>query len=115
MNVVYTYKDGTEPIYIEKSEGTQRVLIVFKDDDRTFVYYCDDYTRQVFLNEIISTSMLGFTIENFKRIDNDEQFDRYLKFIDDNYNYSGKHIGERIDGHSQGGAVVDTRGHNGKV
>lgn len=110
MKVIYTYKEKTEPIYIEGSNGVQRVLIVFKDDGRTFVYYCDDYIRQTFLNEIISTSLLGFTINNFKRIESDEQFNRYIQYISDNYNYSGEHIEEKIDGHDQGGAVVDTRG-----
>ena len=99
MKILYTYKEGTEPIYVNGSNGVQRVLIVFKDDNRTYVYYCDDYLRQMFLNEIISTSLMGFDLANFRRIDNDEQFNRYLQYITDNYNYSGQHIGEKIDGH----------------
>ena len=113
MKILYTYKEGTEPIYVNGSNGVQRVLIVFKDDNRTYVYYCDDYLRQMFLNEIISTYLMGFDLANFRRIDNDEQFNRYLQYITDNYNYSGQHIGEKIDGHDQGGAVVDTRGLDG--
>ena len=110
MKIVYTYTEGTEPIYVDGSNGVQRVLIVFKDNDQTFVYYCDDYLRQMFLNEIISTSLLGFSVSNFKRIEDDDQFNRYLEYISNNYNYSGEHINEKIDGHDQGGAVVDTRG-----
>lgn len=110
MKVVYTYTEGMEPIYIDKSNGTQRVLIVFKDSDKTFVYYCDDSTSQVFLNEIISTTMLGFTLDNFKRIDDDDQFDRYLTYIKNNYNYSGEHLSEKITGHDIGNLVP---GHEG--
>ena len=33
MKILYTYKEGTEPIYVNGSNGVQRVLIVFKDDN----------------------------------------------------------------------------------
>lgn len=107
MKVVYTYTEGTEPIYINGSNGVQRVLIVFKDNDRTFVYFCDDYHREVYLNEIISTRLsIGFDLSNFKRIENDSEFYSYLSFIENNYNYNGKHINEKIDGHDLGGPVI---------
>lgn len=111
MKVVYTYKEGTDPLCINKSKGVQRVLIVFKDDDRTFVYYCDDYYRTVHLNEIIDTkSNLGFDLDNFKKVDSDIEFYYYLDWISRNYNYSGEHVSEKISGHDLGGAVIDTRG-----
>ena len=47
MKILYTYKEGTEPIYVNGSNGVQRVLIVFKDDNRTYVYYCDDALQRV--------------------------------------------------------------------
>lgn len=98
MKVVYTYKEGTKPIYVEGTEGTRRVLIVFKDGLKTVVYYCDDLNSQVFINEVISPTMLGFTMSNFKRIESDEEFRTYSKYITDNYNYSGEHITEKTDG-----------------
>lgn len=111
MKVVYTYTEGTEPLYINGSSGVQRVLIVFKDEGKTFVYYCDDYTRKMYLNEILSTRLaIGFSLDNFKKIEDEEQFDRYIDYIQNNYNYSGSHIHEVVDGHDQGGAIVDTRG-----
>lgn len=111
MIVEYTYTDGSDPIYINNSNGVQRVLILFKDDGRTFVYYCDDYYRTVHLNEIIDrSSKLGFHLDNFKKIESDIEFYYYVDWISRNYNYSGEHIYEKITGHDQGGAVVDTRG-----
>lgn len=111
MKVEYTYTEGSTPLYVNNSRGVQRVLIVFKDDGRSFVYYCDDYYRTVHLNEIIDTqSKLGFDLENFKKIESDIEFYYYLDWISRNYNYSGEHVSEKITGHDLGGSVVDTRG-----
>lgn len=111
MKVVYSYKEGMQPLYVDNSKGVQRVLIVLKHNHKTYVYYCDDYLRTMYLNEVIdSTSYLGFSLENFKKIDLDEEYYSVLQFISNNYNYSGEHVEETISGHDQGGAVLDLRG-----
>lgn len=106
MKILYTYVEGMDPIYIEGTNQTQRVLIVFTDNDKRYVYYCNDATSQVFLNEIISSTLLGFTLSNFKRIEDDEQFNNYIQHIRNNYNYSGEHLEAKIDGHDRGGLVL---------
>ena len=52
MKVLYTYKTKTPPIYIEGSNNTQRVLILFQDGSNLFVYYADDYLRHTYLNRV---------------------------------------------------------------
>lgn len=106
MQILYTYKECMDPIFIEGTEGTMRVLLVFREDGDTFVYYCSDVTHQVFINRIISTRLLGFTLSNFARIEDDEQFQRFQDYIETHYNYNGQHMTDKIDGHDRGGLVV---------
>ena len=58
MKVLYTYKTKTNPIYIEGSNNSQRILIVFQDGTDLFVYYVDDYLRHTYLNRIIKSNLL---------------------------------------------------------
>ena len=51
-------------------------------------------------------------MNNLVRIESDEQFNTYIKWIENNYNYNGIHINEKITGHDLGGAVlVDLNGN----
>ena len=59
MKVLYTYKTKTPPIYIEGSNNTQRVLILFQDGSNLFVYYADDYLRHTYLNRVSKNSLLS--------------------------------------------------------
>lgn len=114
MKVLYTYKTKTPPIYIEGSNNTQRVLILFQDGSNLFVYYADDYLRHTYLNRVSKNSLLSEVLHmnNLVRIESDEQFNTYIKWIENNYNYNGIHINEKITGHDLGGAVlVDLNGN----
>lgn len=108
MKVLYTYKTKTPPIYIEGSNNTQRVLILFQDGSNLFVYYADDYLRHTYLNRVSKNSLLSEVLHmnNLVRIESDEQFNTYIKWIENNYNYNGIHINEKITGHDLGGAVL---------
>lgn len=114
MKVLYTYKTKTNPVYIEGSNNSQRVLIVFQDGSDLFVYYADDYLRHTYLNKIIKSNLLSEVLhmDNLVRIESDEQFNSYIEWIENNYNYNGIHIDEKITGHDLGGAVlVDINGN----
>lgn len=112
MNILYSYKEGTTPVYISDGGGVQRVLLTFKDNNNIYVYFCDDYLRHTYLNKIINPLSANFySNANLARIDSDEEFYHYQDWISRNYNYNGTHVEEKIDGHDQGGAVlVDTNG-----
>lgn len=114
MKVIYTYKSKTNPIYIEGSNNTQRVLIVFQDGMDLFVYYSDDYLRHVYLNKVIKSHTLSEVLhmDHLVRIESDDQFNSYINWIKNNYNYDGVHIDEKINGHDLGGSVlVDEQGN----
>ena len=107
MKVLYSYTNNAKIISIKESNGVQRVLLVFKDNNDSFVYFCDDYLRTTYLNKIINPTLAEpFCISNFKRIDTDEEFFHYTKLIENSYNYNGVHLEEKITGHDQGGAVL---------
>lgn len=105
MKIIYSYKEGTQPLYVSDSNGVQRILLTFKDNNNVYVYFCDDYLRHTYLNKVTNPS-LAYSNSNFSRIDSDEEFYHYLSIIEKNYNYNGKHLEEKIDGHDQGGAVL---------
>lgn len=112
---MYTYKNGTDPVFIAGSESMPlRVLITFYDQGNFYVYYVSDYLRNCYLNLVEKTSILPeeLHIDHLKRIESDEVFDSYIRWIENNYNYNGVHIGEKITGHDLGGAVlVDSKGN----
>lgn len=107
MKIIYSYKEGTQPLYISDGNGVQRVLLSFKDNNNIYVYFCDDYLRHTYLNKVINMNVSNiYANSNFSRIEQDEEFYYYISLIEKNYNYNGKHIEEKIDGHDQGGAVL---------
>lgn len=111
MKVAYTYVEGMEPLYIQDSQGLQRVLIVFNDLGNTYCYFCDDYYRNVYLNQVIDIKK-PLVHSNLKRIESNEAFNTYINYIESNYNYNGKHITEKTTGHDRGGATfVDLNGN----
>lgn len=113
MKILYSYKEGITPVFLDKN-GIQRLLLMFQDSGNIFAYYCDDYLRNVYLNKVSKNSIIAETlsIENMSRIQSDEQFDYYINWINNNYNYNGQHISEKISGHDLGGPVlVDLNGN----
>lgn len=107
MKVIYSYKEGTQPLYVNGSNGVQRVLVTFKDNNNIYVYFCDDYLRHTYLNKVINPGASDiYSNSNFIRIESDEEFYHYLSLIEKNYNYNGKYVEEKIDGHDQGGHVL---------
>ena len=107
MKILYSYAEGKSPVYIEGSNGLQRLLLSFTEGNDTFVYFCDDYLRHTYLNKVINTSLSNiYATVNFKKIESDTEFYFYLNYITNNYNYDGSHIEEKISGHDQGGAVL---------
>lgn len=103
MRVLYSYVEGSKPIYVDESNGAQRVILVLKSDLDTYVYYVDDYYRKSYINKILSTSLMGFTLKNFIKIESDEEFNFVNDWIHNNYNYDGSHIKEKVDGEDLGG------------
>lgn len=114
MKILYTYKSQNDPLFISGGLGVQRVLLSFIDNGNMFVYFCDDYLRHTYLNQVINKNLNDvYTLSNLKRIETDEQFYYYLNLIEKSYNYNGKHLDEKIDGHDLGGAVLVD--HNGNT
>lgn len=101
MKLLYAYDEKKE-ILVSTGDGHQVVLLWFEDDDDWFVYYCDDSTSQTFINRIINkfetTADRMFSGLNFERIKSDEQFDKYQKWIETNFNYQGLMKDEKLDG-----------------
>ena len=107
MKILYSYKEGTTPKFIDNSQGVQRVLLSFIDDGVVYVYFCDDYYRNTYLNVVLDPKLPSpYSLDNFKRIEEDSVFYHYTAYIENNYNYNGKHIEEKIAGHDLGGAVL---------
>lgn len=111
MKIAYTYVEGMEPLYIQDGQGVQRVLIVFNDSGNTYCYFCDDYYRTIYINQIIDVSK-PLRLDNLKRIDNDEAFNTYRNYLESRYNYNGKYVSEKITGSDRGGAtLIDKNGN----
>lgn len=107
MKIIYSYKEGTQPLYVSDSNGVQRILLTFKDNSNVYVYFCDDYLRHTYLNKVVNTTLADpYSNSNFIRIESDEEFYYYLSLIEKNYNYNGKHLQEKLDGSDQGGAIL---------
>lgn len=108
MKVLYSYTEKRDPVYISDSNGVQRVLLIFQDSGKIYVYFCDDYLRHTYLNRLIKTQLGSEPIynKNLVRIESDEEFYFYLNWIESNYNYNGKHVEEKISGHDIGGPVL---------
>lgn len=106
MKILYAYKEGSQPVYLDKT-GVQRLLVAFEDSGDIFVYFCDDYLRHTYLNKVVNKSLSNiYLVDNFSRITSDDVFYHYLAFIEANYNYDGSHVQEKISGADQGGAVL---------
>lgn len=103
MKILYTYSKNSTPVYINGGAGNIRLLILFEDNSDQFVYYCDDYNSKSYINKIINPKASDkFNLNNFKKIENDDQFSIYDQIITNLYNYNGYHKGEKIDGHDIG-------------
>lgn len=114
MKVIYTYTDGAHPAFIEGSNNTLRILIVFYDNLNLYVYYCDDDSMSVYLNAVVKTSLVdqALNMSMLVKIESDEEFNHYIKWIENNYNYNGLHIKEKITGSDRGGSgLVDINGN----
>ena len=107
MRVIYSYKEGMKPVYVSNTNGTRRVLLVIEDGSDYFVYYCDDHSRQSFINRIVNKFLIEiYDMTNFERIQSDEQFAYYDSWIANNYNYNAVHVDEKVDGADQGGPIL---------
>ena len=111
MKILYSYTEGIDPIYLDKINGVQRVLLMFQDSGKTYVYFCDDYLRHTYLNIVLDFTTPLCT-KKLGRVEDDKEFYYYLKYIESNYNYNGVHVEEKITGHDQGGHVlIDLQGN----
>lgn len=108
MKVLYTYTNGKDPLVIKNSNGVQRILIIFQDSQKTFVYFCDDYLRHTYLNCLKKkfSPTEPITLDDLGRIESDQEFYFYTAWVEQNYNYNGVHVEDKITGHDQGGAVL---------
>ena len=94
MKVLYSYIAGIDPIF--SKEGF-RVLMTFKDDDNTFVFFVDDSNSNASIARVKSTRFAGYSMDNMEAIENDEQFNTYIDWVQKNYNYTGRYMhGELI-------------------
>lgn len=99
MKILYTYKTNTDPIFITNVASTAVVLAVFSDDFDEYVYYADLYNSKEYLNKIYNKFAIEkYSLLNFEVIKEDDQFNTYIKWIKDHYNYNGQHLTEKIDG-----------------
>lgn len=95
MRVLYRASPKDRPIPIPSGLGSQFVLLWLKKDSNQYVYYCDTYLAQTYINRVIDKSLLNpeelFHGDNFARIESDEEFDEINKWIEANYNFNGIH------------------------
>lgn len=97
MKILYTYTNNVDPIYIDTTD--QKVLICFQDSGDNFIYYANDYTHMCYINRVVNINLQNWaTADNLEVIENDAQFDKYVSYINANYNYQGLHVTEKIDG-----------------
>ena len=61
MKVLYSYIAGIDPIFFK--EGF-RVLMTFKDDDNTFVFFVDDSNSNASIARVKSTRFAGYSMDN---------------------------------------------------
>ena len=100
MKALYTYTGKNEIVYIPAGGGHQRLLVWFEDNGDWFVYFCDDLRSMTYIHRIINKMkpspdiFSGFNLEVLTT----EEYDKYEKWIRDNYNYQGLHKDEKIDG-----------------
>jgi len=100
MKVLYSAIATKKAIPITGGDGLQFLILWLERDNNWYVYYSDEYESKVYLNKIINKGASGgaaglFNGDNFKRIDDDEEYESIMKWIDNNYNYSGIHIDEK--------------------
>lgn len=100
MKVVYSYVNGNPIQYIPTGVGHQRILLWFEDGMDWYVFFCDDTLSKVYLHRVINKMKPPhevFSMFNLETIEQ-EPFDKYMEWINDNYNYQGLHKGEQVDG-----------------
>lgn len=95
MKILYSYISGIDPIFFK--EGF-RVLMTFKDDDDTFVFFADDSNSSASIARVKSTRFAGYSMDNMEAIENDEQFNTYIDWCQKNYNYTGRYMNGELIG-----------------
>lgn len=109
MKIIYSCTNTNDNIIISGSERNPlRLLLSFYDNSDFYVYYVSDYDRQAFLNKIEKVSVLdeALHVDHLRRIESDAEFDYYMNWIHNNYNYDGYHYNDKISSHSKGGSVL---------
>lgn len=100
MKVLYNASTDPREIPVSTGGGFQKVLVWFEDQGDWFVYYCDTFVSQAYINRIVNKFETSaeklFSGFNFETI-SDEQFDVYEEWINNNFNYQGLHKDEKLD------------------
>ena len=68
MKILYSYISGIDPIFFK--EGF-RVLMTFKDDGNTFVFFVDDCNSSASIARVKSTRFAGYSMENMEAIEDE--------------------------------------------
>lgn len=99
MKVIYVDTNQNTDYYIN-GVPTLKVRLVFRDDGDIFVYYTEDTEHKAYINRVLNHHLKPniFDIHNLLPIEDDEQYERYDKKIQDLFNYQAIHAGERVDG-----------------
>lgn len=100
MKVIYIKIQTADDVFIGGSQGNQRLLVWFEDNLDWYVYYCCDLTSQTYINRIINkmlTRDLLFSLDNFERIEDDEQFKKYSEWVNNKVNFAGLHKDVAMD------------------
>lgn len=116
MKVLYAYQNNDKPIYVSGLNPNYLdnddlpavvVFMLLKVELDYFVYYVDNILRTAYIariKNILSSDV--YNIDNFERVQSDEQFKALDTFIQKQFNYSGQHLGEKLDGETVGGPIV---------
>lgn len=103
MKLVYVDTPQNPDIYMADSPGV-KVRATFIDGGDVFVYASYDALNTTYINRAIDPHNKPhiYFVANMEEIEDEEQFQRYSRYIQDNTNFAAQHEGERVDGEATG-------------
>ena len=99
MKVIYVDTNKNIDYFVNGSQNL-KVRLVFRDDGDIFVYYTEDTENKAYINKVFNHHLKPniFDLHNFLVIEDDDQYERYEKKIEDLFNFQATKAGERVDG-----------------
>lgn len=81
-SILFAAKTSKEGKVVDHSNGQQRILVVVKDNGNYYGLIHDVSTGKMYLNRIKTLILMNpYVSENFEYIDNDEEWDSIMEFL----------------------------------